>query len=428
MQERTYSAREDRALIAAMFDEGVMDLVAFEVLEDSPAAMTLEVSPGRAVVAGDDQVSPPQNSYLVEGYGTHTTATFSAPTVNPRIDLICLQVRDTDAGGATGDDAVIAVVTGSEAASPTTPTLPDTAIPLASVYLTVGMSSITQSSVTDLRVPAGRIDTAGVMQLYSGPSTLVPSGWLLCDGSAVSRTTYPRLNALYSAQSYPFGNGDGSTTFNVPDVTDRVVYASGSTKSSVGATSGSTTRTLTTANLPSHRHTITHTHTLNGHSHSWSGSVTGQGAHSHTVSIVTDSPGNHYHTQQGTTGTDAHSHTPFVSNYVFVVQDPNSGTGSVAVNSGTTSYRNATNYSQTGSDTHSHSISGSTTYNGAHTHLVSGVTSTQANHTHPVSGIVGPNSDATSAASTGYSGYEGSGTAVNIEQPYIVINGWIVRT
>lgn len=55
-----------------------------------------------------------------------------------------------------------------------------------------------------------------------------PRLWLVCDGSAVSRTTYARL---FSAIGTTFGDGDGSTTFNLPDLIDR--FAQGG--SSVGA-------------------------------------------------------------------------------------------------------------------------------------------------------------------------------------------------
>lgn len=53
---------------------------------------------------------------------------------------------------------------------------------------------------------------AGIIAPYAGSS--VPTGWLACDGSAVSRTTY---SALFTAISTTWGAGDGSTTFNVPN-------------------------------------------------------------------------------------------------------------------------------------------------------------------------------------------------------------------
>ena len=53
---------------------------------------------------------------------------------------------------------------------------------------------------------------AGEIKLFAG--TNVPSGWLLCDGTAVSRTTY---STLFNVVGTSFGSGDGSTTFNLPD-------------------------------------------------------------------------------------------------------------------------------------------------------------------------------------------------------------------
>lgn len=54
---------------------------------------------------------------------------------------------------------------------------------------------------------------SGAISMFGG--LVVPSGWLLCNGQAVSRTTYA---ALFAAISTYYGNGDGSTTFNVPDM------------------------------------------------------------------------------------------------------------------------------------------------------------------------------------------------------------------
>jgi microcystin-dependent protein len=67
-----------------------------------------------------------------------------------------------------------------------------------------------------------------------------PTGWLFCDGAAVSRTTYPDL---YAAIGTTYGAGDGTTTFNVPDATGNIIYAiklaTRVTSSTIG--SGSTT-------------------------------------------------------------------------------------------------------------------------------------------------------------------------------------------
>jgi microcystin-dependent protein len=96
-----------------------------------------------------------------------------------------------------------------------------------------------------------------------------PVGWLLCGGQAVSRT----VNAgLFAAIGTTFGVGDGSTTFNVPDLRGRVaagvdnmggtaanrmtVGGSGIAGTTLGNAGGTETHTLTTAQLAVHSHTI----------------------------------------------------------------------------------------------------------------------------------------------------------------------------
>jgi microcystin-dependent protein len=58
----------------------------------------------------------------------------------------------------------------------------------------------------------------GCVQAYAGNT--LPNGWLLCDGSAVSRTDYAEL---YSVIGDTYGAGDGSTTFNLPNLIDKFV-------------------------------------------------------------------------------------------------------------------------------------------------------------------------------------------------------------
>lgn len=63
----------------------------------------------------------------------------------------------------------------------------------------------------------------GTVQAYIGATA--PDGWLICDGSAVSRTSYARLFELIGTN---YGEGDGSTTFNLPDMRNRTVMGAGS--------------------------------------------------------------------------------------------------------------------------------------------------------------------------------------------------------
>ena len=61
----------------------------------------------------------------------------------------------------------------------------------------------------------------GAVVAFSGSTT--PQGWLLCDGSAVSRTDYA---ALFAVIGTTYGTGDGSTTFNLPNLVDKFVEGS----------------------------------------------------------------------------------------------------------------------------------------------------------------------------------------------------------
>jgi microcystin-dependent protein len=91
----------------------------------------------------------------------------------------------------------------------------------------------------------------------------VPTGFLECDGSAVSRSTYADLFAIVGTT---YGSGDGSTTFNVPDLQDNVAVGKSGTKNlastggantvtATGNVGGSTANaTLTTAQLATHSH------------------------------------------------------------------------------------------------------------------------------------------------------------------------------
>jgi microcystin-dependent protein len=74
----------------------------------------------------------------------------------------------------------------------------------------------------------------------------------MCDGAAISRTTYATLFAVIGTT---FGTGDGSTTFNVPDLSGRVPLGVSSAHL-LGSTGGSETVTLTEQELPAHVHEV----------------------------------------------------------------------------------------------------------------------------------------------------------------------------
>jgi len=78
----------------------------------------------------------------------------------------------------------------------------------------------------------GATESVGTILPWS--SATAPTGFLKCDGSAVSRTTY---SALFEVIGTTYGVGDGSTTFNLPDLTSRTMVAANNT-TSVGQVSG----------------------------------------------------------------------------------------------------------------------------------------------------------------------------------------------
>ena len=97
----------------------------------------------------------------------------------------------------------------------------------------------------------------GAVQAYAGSTA--PRGWLICDGSAVSRTTY---SELFEVIGTTYGSGNGSTTFNLPDLRGRVPIGSGlgtasdATSRTLGQSGGSERVTLSVEQIPSHNHAI----------------------------------------------------------------------------------------------------------------------------------------------------------------------------
>ena len=97
------------------------------------------------------------------------------------------------------------------------------------------------------------VPTGGIVE-YAG--TTAPNGWLLCDGSAISRTTYADL---FEVIGTTFGEGDGSTTFNLPNRKNKTgvgVDSESTHFSTLGATYGEETHTLTTSEMPKHKHGV----------------------------------------------------------------------------------------------------------------------------------------------------------------------------
>jgi microcystin-dependent protein len=172
----------------------------------------------------------------------------------------------------------------------------------------------TYSTVSDARfqsVPYAKSAdngvAAGFILQYAG--TTAPAGWLLCDGSAVSRTTYAGLFAVIGTS---YGAGNGSTTFNLPNLKSKIpagYYASDADFNLMGKTGGAKTQTLTAAQLPAHNHGVGSLSAASGGSHSHS--LSDKHAPDRTVaSGFLSSLTKGYSTTSRTTGSDgSHSHT-----------------------------------------------------------------------------------------------------------------------
>ena len=201
--------------------------------------------------------------------------------IRPVVDAkdIIFQQRDGTEVARIEDNGTFNVVTGKLAINATAITSTADELNLLDGDTSVG-SSITIADTdgvvvndagTMKSVPASDfkeyIMPSGVVMPYAGSSA--PTGFLLCDGSAISRSTY---SDLFSAISTTYGTGDGSSTFNVPDLRGRVVagqddmggssanrltdQTGGLNGDTLGDTGGSETHTLSTAQMPSHTHTV----------------------------------------------------------------------------------------------------------------------------------------------------------------------------
>ncbi len=156
-------------------------------------------------------------------------------------------------------------------------------------------------SYLDVRLgELGGIMSTGVIVAFGG--TAAPVGWLLCDGTAVSRATYA---ALFQVIDETFGVGDGSTTFNVPDMRQRLPLgkAAAGTGSVLGGTGGEIDHDHSNSD---HNHSLVdHNHSLVDHNHSVAN-------HQHGVTGPSGGPSATIAVQSGagtTVPTETHTHT-----------------------------------------------------------------------------------------------------------------------
>lgn len=156
--------------------------------------------------------------------------------------------------------------------------------------------TITRTDLTNIlnRILPSVQHTAIVGEIIQYAGDTAPIGWLMCDGSAVSRTTYAEL---FNVIGTTYGSGDGSTTFNLPDLRDNFTVGAGTTYE-LGDTGGEATVTLTTNEIPSHTHIVNYVNYNRG---------TGSNA---TMGYLSSNTQTNYANTEGTGGGQAHENRP----------------------------------------------------------------------------------------------------------------------
>lgn len=196
------------------------------------------------------------------------------------------------AAATLGDGFTFAVRNSGTGAITIDPNLSETINGQATLVIGAGEFVIVYCDGAGFSTVGGASAPAGATIPYAGP--VAPNGWLLCYGQAVSRTTY---SALFLAIGTTHGAGDGSTTFNLPDLRGRTVagkdnmggtaagrLTSAVSGSTLGAAGGAESHTLTTAQMPAHAHAL-------ASSSDGSGAFFGYGGNSPAGGLTTGSAG-----------------------------------------------------------------------------------------------------------------------------------------
>jgi len=234
--------------MATTLNAGTTTGTALNVVTDTTGAMAIQTSGTTAIAISSAQAVTLTNPLPAGSGGTGITslgtgvATFLG---TPSSANLAAAVTDETGTGAL-------VFAGS-------PTL--TGTPLAP---TAAAGTNTTQIATTAFVLSNGAPTGGLI-MWS--TSTAPSGWLLCNGAAVSRTTYAALFAVVGAT---FGAGDGSTTFNLPNYVNRFPIGVGST-AALAATGGTND-----AVVVSHTHTATSTDS--GHAHNFTSTFDFRGA------------------------------------------------------------------------------------------------------------------------------------------------------
>ena len=279
-------------LLDDLFTEGIIGANDLRVQQRGTPAMAVTVDPGEGYIGFESpsyggtrrvrqSVLTDSGTVGAPNTSDNWTTTFnSADGSNPRIDRVIARVRDhlLDASGLYRMEFAVIAGTPTSGANLTNLTgaaaVPVNSLLLANVLIPAGATTVITANIDTTVRTVAKIGNRLAINLQGVPSgsmtefggTAAPSGWLICDGSAISRTTFA---ALFAAISTNYGTGDGSTTFNIPDYRGRVAVGYAPTGGHADVATIGNSDGLAVANRRAkHRHTLNwsdpgHAHTTN---------------------------------------------------------------------------------------------------------------------------------------------------------------------
>lgn len=181
--DSSYGADELGLPYRDFISEGVVGSTDLAVSQRGAGAnMSVDVAAGVAWIKGDDATAQP--CYRCYNDGTVNLAISTANATNPRIDIVIAEVLDSTFSGASNLWR-LRVVTGTAAASPSTPSTPSNAIKLAEISVPASDTTISTAQITDTR-PRAYLKTGGrpAVKAYRSSGTTSPSGWSACSFNA----------------------------------------------------------------------------------------------------------------------------------------------------------------------------------------------------------------------------------------------------
>ena len=197
LQAGSYPAQYDRLTAQALWaTTGIIGSASLAVTQNSPAGMSVRVALGYAAIVGTTTTN--MGVYTVFNDATTVATITAADFTNPRIDLVCVTVRDAFYSGAN-NDVIFNVVAGTPAGSPVAPATPANSIALATVAVAANASTIVTADITDVRVlVTTNIPETGDISSVTAGAGLTGGGSSGAVTLAASVATNPQSGTTYT--------------------------------------------------------------------------------------------------------------------------------------------------------------------------------------------------------------------------------------